>query len=280
MLVARSRKELRDTLQTWRDRDIRTALVPTMGALHEGHASLIRLATTRADKTLATIFVNPTQFAPHEDLARYPRQEESDLQTLEKAGCDLVWLPTDTDLYPPGEQTRVVLPALGAKLEGRARPHFFGGVATIVSRLFVQIRPDIAVFGEKDFQQLQIIRRMVRDFGFEIEIIAGATGRAADGLALSSRNAYLSAAERRIAPVIFQTLNRLAKRIRAGSNLQDALQEAHSILLNAGIDRVDYLEACDNDTLDPLSGYSGRDKARLLVAVWLGRTRLIDNIPV
>lgn len=255
-------------------------MVPTMGALHNGHLSLIGESRARADRTVASIYVNPTQFAPGEDFDSYPRETESDLARLAAAGCDLVYLPREEDMYPTGSLTEVRVNALSDLLDGRHRPHFFYGVATVVARLFAQVRPDVAVFGEKDYQQLQIIRRMVADLGFPIEIIGAPTVRGPDGLAHSSRNAYLSPAERQRAGALFAALHRTRMRIAAGAAVGECLDEARAHLQAAGWDGVDYISAVDPETLDDLPDgpLEKRDRIRVLGAGHVGRTRLIDNM--
>ncbi len=266
----------------WRRSGEIIAFVPTMGALHDGHLSLVDKARSHADRCVASIFVNPAQFAPGEDFERYPRNEAQDLSLLASAGCDAVYLPGVEEIYPPGNLTAVSVSDLSDKLDGRYRPHFFYGVTTVVARLFLHVLPDIAIFGEKDFQQLQIIRRLVRDLGFPVEIIGGETRRDKDGLAQSSRNAYLSPEERQAAGAMFAALHRAAMRIRLGAPVTAALEEARSYLRTAGFCEIDYVSAVDPHTLDDLpAGELARDQdARLLAAAWLGATRLIDNISV
>lgn len=278
MKIVRTLTELRETIRIWKSQGDRIGFVPTMGALHAGHVSLVDLSVASCTRTVASIFVNPTQFAPHEDLDNYPRQEEDDFAKLRAHACDLVYCPDVETMYPPGDETRVDVPVMGAKLEGRFRPHFFGGVATIVARLFNQVMPDAAFFGEKDYQQVQIIRRMVRDLSFDIEIVAGATLRADDGLALSSRNAYLTVAERQTAPSLFAALNRCAIRIRNGNTISEAADEAVRSLLKAGFAKVEYIDAVDPSTLDILKDTLPAETCRLIAAAWMGHTRLIDNI--
>lgn len=255
----------------------RVAFVPTMGALHEGHLDLVRHARSLADRVVVSIFVNPLQFAPHEDLDRYPRDEAGDLARLESVGCDLVYLPTPDVLYPQGFVSRIDMagPALG--LETDFRPQFFSGVATVVSKLFHQVRPDVAVFGEKDYQQLAVIRTMVRDFDMEIEVVGLPTVREPDGLALSSRNAYLSPQERATAPKLHQVLQEVRNAVLAGEDADAAIARAHTALQQAGFGQIDYIALRDATSLgEPQSGQT----LRLLAALWLGKTRLIDNIAV
>lgn len=242
--------------------------VPTMGALHDGHLALVRHARSLCDKVVVSIFVNPLQFAPTEDLDRYPRDEAGDIARLQSVGCDLVYLPTVDVLYPRNFVSRIEMngPALG--LETDFRPQFFSGVATVVSKLFNQIRPDVAVFGEKDFQQLAVVRAMVRDFDMGIEIVGMPTVREADGLALSSRNAYLSPEERAIAPELHQAL----EAIRDGADIE----QSKISLQSAGFGQIDYIALRDADTLGEITPET--TSRRLLAALWLGKTRLIDNI--
>jgi pantoate--beta-alanine ligase len=251
-----------------------------MGALHAGHVSLIRIGLEKADVAASSIFVNPTQFAAHEDLSTYPRTEDSDLEMLAQAGCSFCYCPTPSEIYPPGDSTRVIVKDLSHLLEGEVRPHFFEGAASVVTRLFMHVAPDLAVFGEKDYQQLLVIRRMVQDLGFPIEIVGGPTIRGSDGLAMSSRNAYLSADERVQAVLISQTMREAAAKIEAGEAIRSATEAGKAALLAAGYAGVDYVEARRADTLAPFGtetapvGASGR----LLIAARLGKTRLIDNM--
>jgi pantoate--beta-alanine ligase len=255
------------------------ALVPTMGALHAGHLALVRRARQRAERVFVSIFVNPTQFAPHEDLAAYPRTFAEDLAALAREGVNLVWAPSAEVMYPDGFATRVV-PEGAAKvgLEDAFRPHFFGGVATVVAKLFLQCRPDFAFFGEKDFQQLKVVTRLARDLDLRMRVIGVPTVREPDGLAMSSRNAYLSEAERAAAPVLYRTLKSCAQSICTGSSVAKALAGGRKAIAAAGF-ALDYLEARNAETLAPLNKH-GDEPIRLLVAARLGRTRLIDNIGV
>jgi pantoate--beta-alanine ligase len=254
------------------------ALVPTMGALHAGHMALIEEAKRRADKVAASIFVNPMQFGEDEDLSRYPRQEAEDARMLEEAGCDLLWLPSVEDIYPEGFATRVSVAGVSERWEGEARPGHFDGVATIVAKLLLSVEPDVALFGEKDFQQLAVIRRMIADLNIPVEIIGVPTVRDADGLALSSRNAYLSGDERRRAIALPSALNAARDAIRGGTPVGNALQQAKQRLVDAGFLRIDYLALVDADTLEPIE--QPQENMRLIAAVVIGTTRLIDNIPV
>lgn len=279
MGVARSLKALRARVDAWRSAGHSVGFAPTMGALHDGHLSLVRLSNALADRTIVSIFVNPKQFAPHEDFAAYPRQEGSDLDLLQKAGCHLAYLPAPEEMYPPGHQTSVAVGEVSQGLCGASRPHFFGGVATVVCKLLNQVRPSIAVFGEKDYQQLLVIRRMVRDLNMGIDIVGAPIMRESDGLAMSSRNAYLTAEERVVAGALNAIIARAAAAIGAGADVSPTLAEAADALVAAGFDRVDYLEARGAEHLEPL-GPGPTDKAgRVLAAVILGRTRLIDNWP-
>ncbi|MCH8616459.1 pantoate--beta-alanine ligase [Sphingomonas sp. SM33] len=254
------------------------ALVPTMGALHPGHMALIEEAKRRADRVAATIFVNPLQFGANEDLDRYPRQEEQDARMLEEAGCDLLWLPRGEDIYPPGFATTVSVKGLSDRWEGEARPGHFDGVATVVAKLLCAVRPDIALFGEKDFQQLAVIRRMTQDLQLGVEILGVPTVRDAAGLALSSRNAYLSADERERALALPRALNEAATHIREGVPVADALSSAKDSLGAAGFSTIDYVALVNALTLEPLEAPVG--PMRLIAAAKIGTTRLIDNIAV
>jgi pantoate--beta-alanine ligase len=250
-----------------------------MGALHEGHLSLVRLARTRADRVIASVFVNPTQFAPGEDLERYPRQEAKDAELLAGAGCDLLFAPGPQVMYPPGFSTAISVAGVSDGLEGRFRPQMFGGVATVVAKLLIQAEPHVAVFGEKDYQQLLVIRRLARDLDLPVEIVSGATVREADGLAMSSRNAYLTAEQRQIAGRLNRILAEAADRARAGAPVADVEARAHAEILAAGFDDIDYVAVRAADDLAPLAGAADAP-GRILGAVRLGATRLIDNLPV
>ena len=275
--TARTVTDLRDRLAPWRKAGERIALVPTMGALHQGHLSLVTLAKSKAERVVASIFVNPLQFGPREDFHRYPRDEAGDLLKLESAGADLVFAPDKAEMYPQGFSTRVSLGDLTEDLCGAARPNHFDGVATVVTKLLLQCAPDLAVFGEKDYQQLLVIKRLVSDLDIPVEIIGGPIVREEDGLALSSRNAYLSPAERATAPLLYQTVSAVAADLTKGRGADDAAHAGRFKLEAAGF-RVDYVAVRDPETLKPLSGPV--KQARVLAAVHLGRTRLIDNVAV
>ena len=276
----RTLRDLRETLLIHRRAGRSIGFVPTMGALHDGHVSLVRAAREKCDITVVSIFVNPTQFAPGEDLDTYPRTEEADIARLADVDTDIVYLPDVAEMYPEGSKTNVGVEGMSDLLDGIYRPHFFYGVATVVARLFVHVQPDLAVFGEKDYQQLQIIRRMTRDLGFPIEIMGGETIRDRDGLAQSSRNTYLSDAERRRANVISAALHRARCRIAIGGSVDEALEEARACIRQAGFDRLDYVSAVDPMTLEDLPGAAvpAGTEGRVLAAAWMGNTRLIDNM--
>jgi pantoate--beta-alanine ligase len=265
--LARARAELGDAS---------LALVPTMGALHAGHMALIEEARACADKVAATIFVNPMQFGANEDLSRYPRREAEDARMLEDAGCDLLWTPSVGDIYPDGFATTVRVSGVSERWEGEARPGHFDGVATVVAKLLLSVRPDVALFGEKDFQQLAVIRQMVRDIAIPVEIVAVPTVREADGLALSSRNAYLLPEERQQALALPRALEGARAAILSGTQVSDVLAEARNSLLNNGFSRVDYFALVDAQTLEPLAQAQG--EMRLIAAAVIGSTRLIDNL--
>lgn len=256
----------------------RLALVPTMGALHVGHIALVEEAKRRSDKVAATIFVNPTQFGPNEDFSRYPRREGEDARMLEAAGCDLLWMPSPADMYPHGFSTFVHVAGVSKRWEGEARPGHFDGVATVVAKLLLSVRPDVALFGEKDFQQLVVIRRMVADLDIGIEIASVQTVREEDGLALSSRNSYLSPDERGRAVALPQALDYARGAILEGTPVRLALDTGRKMLVEAGFSRIDYFALVDAESLEPLESPQG--KMRVIAAAVIGSTRLIDNIAV
>lgn len=276
--VVRSLADLRAIVRGWRSAGDRIGLIPTMGALHEGHLSLVRLARTTCTRTVTSIFVNPTQFAPQEDFSSYPRDESSDLEKLDSVGCDLVWAPTVAEMYPLGFATDIIPRGAAVGLESQSRPHFFQGVATVCCKLFTQVAPDVAVFGEKDYQQLCVIRQVVRDLNLPLEIAGHPTVREADGLAMSSRNAYLDRAQRALAPTLYRELMAAAEAVSAGSAISEATARARQRLTEAGF-QVDYVEIRDAETLMAVEPGAERP-LRALVAARLGTTRLIDNIAV
>jgi pantoate--beta-alanine ligase len=278
LTIVRNILDLRKETASWRARGFASAVVPTMGALHQGHLTLVREGLKHADRVVTTIFVNPKQFAANEDLGRYPRTEASDLAQLEEAGAHLVFAPAPDEVYPAGFATSVVMagPAK-AGLEDKFRPHFFDGVATVVAKLFTQSGADFAMFGEKDFQQLLVVKRMARDLDLPIEVVGVPTVREANGLALSSRNAYLSKAEHHQAASLFRILHQAAVMIRAGQKPSRATAAARRALTTRRF-RVDYVAARNAETL--ALPRTVDEPMRLLAAVWLGGTRLIDNIAV
>ena len=278
MQSIRDSDQLRSALIALRAGGHSLALVPTMGALHAGHLALVEEARLRADRVVATIFVNPLQFGENEDLGRYPRTEERDAEKLEAAGCALLWLPEAEDIYPPGFATSVSVKGVSERWEGEARPGHFDGVATVVAKLLNAVRPDAALFGEKDFQQLAVIRRMATDLGLGVEIVAVPTVRDRDGLALSSRNAYLSSDERQRAVALPRALGAARDSIVGGTPVADALERAKATLRTAGFDPIDYVALVDEATLEPLDAAGGI--MRLIAAATIGGTRLIDNLPV
>lgn len=278
--IARGVAPLRAQVRAWRAAGLRVGFVPTMGALHEGHLGLVRDALTRADRVVASVFVNPTQFAPHEDLDRYPRQEARDAELLAGAGCHLLLAPTPAVMYPDGFATRVEIGGPSAGLETDFRPHFFGGVAVVVAKLLNQVQADVAVFGEKDYQQLLVVRRLARDLDIPTEIIGSPTARDAHGLALSSRNAYLSAEELEVARRLNVVLREAGAAARIGAAVPEAEAQAVAALQAAGFGPVDYVAIRRAEDLAAFGADGVDAPARILAAAWLGRTRLIDNLPV
>ena len=275
--AVRTIRDLRAQVAVWRDAGERVALVPTMGAIHAGHLSLLAEAKAKADRVVTSLFVNSLQFGPREDFQAYPRDEAEDAAALAAGGSDLLYAPESSEMYPPGFSTKVRVGDLTEDLCGAARPNHFDGVATVVAKLLLQCAPDITIFGEKDYQQLLVIKRLVRDLDIPVEIAGGAIVREDDGLALSSRNAYLSPAERKIAPVLYQTICNVAADLEQGRGADDASAAARFKLEAAGF-RVDYVAVRNPDTLEALHGPV--KNARVLAAVDLGKTRLIDNLPV
>ena len=269
---------LRGAVAAWRAEGLTVALVPTMGALHEGHMALVRAARAHGGRTVVSLFVNPTQFAPGEDFDLYPRNPADDLAKLAEEGVEAAFMPPTDAIYPPGFATTVHVDGVTAGLESAARPHFFDGVATVVTKLLLQCLPDVALFGEKDYQQLATVRRLVADLDIPCRIEAVPTVRDADGLALSSRNVYLSAEERRVAPRLSEVLSWMAAALSEGATTADAVANGTTALTAAGFTRIDYLAVCDADTLAPVERVEA--PARVLAAAWLGETRLIDNVAV
>jgi len=278
-MIVRTVSALRRVLDSLSAKKATTALVPTMGALHDGHVSLVRLAKRRATKVVVSIFVNPTQFAPSEDFSSYPRTWRADVAKLAAEEVDLIWNPDVKTMYPDGFATRILTegPAT-AGLEDRFRPHFFGGVTTVVGKLFTQVRPDFAVFGEKDFQQLRVVTRMARDLDLGVRVIGSRTVRERDGLAMSSRNVNLSPEERRTAPVLYRAMKEAARRLRAGDDLEAARAGGAELAAGAGF-ALDYFEVRHAETLAPIASVND-GPMRILVAAKIGTTRLIDNLAV
>ena len=277
--VVHTTAELRSITGLWRSAGSRIALVPTMGALHAGHLALAQESRKKADRTVVSIFVNPTQFAPHEDFARYPRNLERDCALLQNAGtADLVYAPHANEIYPEGFATRIVIDGPARGLESDFRPHFFSGVATVVAKLFLQCRPDVAMFGEKDYQQLLIVRRLSADLDLGIEVAGVAIVRENDGLALSSRNAYLSREQRQVAGALNHVLDSVVERVKTGISIPQAEAEGAAGLIRAGFDRVDYVAVRDAQALAHIVSLSR--PARVLAAARIGDIRLIDNKPV
>ena len=277
MQIVRDMSDLGPALSPWREAREKIALVPTMGALHTGHIALVDAARREADRVIATIFVNPLQFNDKGDLDRSPRTEEADLAKLEAAGCDAVWLPAPQQLYPQGFATSISVKGVSDRWEGEHRPGHFDGVATVVAKLFIACLPDVAIFGEKDWQQLAVIRRMTVDLGLPIQIVGHPTVREEDGLAMSSRNALLSEDERERATLLSEALETARDCILAGGSVEASL-DIGMALLEAGDFKIDYLAYVDGDTLEPLDGF--RPDGRLIAAASLGKVRLIDNVRV
>ncbi len=277
--VIRYTYQLRKLVQQWRRRgNSKIALVPTMGGLHEGHLELVRLAKKHADHVVVSVFVNPTQFAPNEDFASYPRNEERDWHKLVSVQADAMYAPDVHEIYPEDFATRVEVAGITQTLEGISRPHFFSGVTTVVTKLFLQCLPDIAIFGEKDYQQLLVVKRLVKDLNFPIAIVPAPIFREKDGLAMSSRNVYLDPGERSIAPQLFAVMSDMGTDLAAGRAVKDTMRQGKARLENAGF-KLDYLEVRDSETLIPVETLV-ESPARILAAAFLGRTRLIDNISV
>lgn len=270
--------ELRGRIAHWREGHVLVGLVPTMGALHDGHLSLVRETQRHCGKVVVSIFVNPAQFAPHEDFDRYPRSLEKDAEKLSDVGADIIFAPSVAEIYPPDFATRIEVGGPSAGLESDFRPHFFAGVATVVSKLLISALPDYAIFGEKDYQQLLVIRRMTADLDLPIEIAGGAIMREPDGLAMSSRNAYLKPEERRVAGKLNVMLMHTADRLRGGAAIAAGESGARAALLESGFNAVDYVAVRDAVTLDKITSLAR--PARILAAVRIGGTRLIDNMAI
>jgi pantoate--beta-alanine ligase len=278
-MIVRTVPALRRALDSLRAKKATSALVPTMGALHDGHVSLVRLAKRRATRVIVSIFVNPTQFAPSEDFSSYPRTWKADVAKLAAEEVDVIWNPDVKTMYPDGFATRILTegPAT-AGLEDRFRPHFFGGVTTVVGKLFTQVRPDFAVFGEKDFQQLRVVTRMARDLDLGVRVIGSRTVRERDGLAMSSRNVYLSPEQRRAAPALHRAMKEAARRLRAGNDIEAAMAGGAELAADAGF-TLDYFEVRHAETLAPIASVND-GPMRILTAARIGTTRLIDNVAV
>lgn len=278
LAIATTVADLRARVAAWKAEGLTVALVPTMGALHDGHLSLIRMAKTVADRVVVSVFVNPTQFGPTEDFDAYPRPLDEDRHKCGAAGAHLLYAPLVSEMYPDGFSTSITVSGVSAGLCGDKRPGHFAGVATVVCKLLLQALPDAAVFGEKDYQQVMVIRRMVRDLNIPVTIVGAPIVREADGLAMSSRNTYLTADERGRANCLYRTLHQAGQNIIAGMAVPEALTAASAALVAAGFGDLDYLELRDAATLEPMTAFDR--PARLFVAVFLGTTRLIDNLPI
>ncbi|MEI8394038.1 MAG: pantoate--beta-alanine ligase [Rhodospirillaceae bacterium] len=276
--IVRTVVALRAVIAEWRRAGETVALIPTMGYLHEGHLALVTRGRVLCNRTVATLFVNPTQFSPTEDLARYPRDEAGDAAKLAGAGCNLLFAPDVAEMYPPDFSTSITVGGVSEGLCGTFRPQMFGGVAVVVTKLLLQALPDVALFGEKDYQQLQVIRRFVRDLDIPVRIEGVPTVRESDGLAMSSRNSYLSAEERARAPALNRALTVAAERLAGGETAAAVFEDARIAVQAAGFAKIDYIELCDADSLAPVDRVER--PARLLAAAWLGRARLIDNLSV
>jgi len=277
MIIVRTIDALRAAASSWRREGKTVALIPTMGALHEGHLSLVRLGQTICDQTIITIFINPSQFGKNEDLESYPSNLSQDIEMLRGVGADLLFAPDDKEMYPYGFSTSVIPGAISNTLCGAVRPGHFQGVATVVTKLLMQSQPDKAIFGEKDYQQLLVIRKVSSDLDIPVEIVSAPIQRGSDGLALSSRNAYLSPSERSLAPLLYRTLCRAAEEIKARPQASNEVcADADQELRSNGFSRVDYFNLCDSETLENMELFDR--PARLLAAANIGKTRLIDNL--
>jgi pantoate--beta-alanine ligase len=278
--VVRTVADLRSQVRGWRADGLGVALVPTMGFLHDGHLSLVRLGRAKADRVVASLFVNPTQFAPGEDFEAYPRDEARDAGLLARAGCDLLYAPDVAEMYPAGFSTTVTVADVSAPMDGIARPIHFAGVATIVAKLLTQCQPDVAIFGEKDYQQLLVIKRLARDLDLPVEVLGAPTVREPDGLALSSRNTYLTHNERGAAPTLIAALRAAAEALRGGAAVADAEAAGLAALADAGFGPVDYFEVRGADDLARRGPGPVEGPSRIFAAARLGKARLIDNWPV
>ena len=280
--IVRTVEELRTKVEAWQKNGHQVGLVPTMGGIHDGHLSLVRKSAEIADRTVVSIFVNPTQFAPHEDLDSYPRDENADASAISAAGADLIYCPPAHEMYPKGFETSISVNTTSTGLCGSSRPHFFGGVATVVCKLLNQCGPDFAVFGEKDFQQLLVIRRMTLDLDMPVKIIGAPIVRESDGLAMSSRNAYLTADERKIAGTLNKEMSEAISAISKGGDIETCLDGLRVRLVKNGFTNIDYLEIRSGHDLRPIqtATATANDQPRLFAATQLGRTRLIDNMPI
>jgi len=276
IIFVRTIAELRRHIATWRADGLSVGLVPTMGALHDGHFSLVEQSIKTTDRTVTTLFVNPKQFGPHEDLDVYPRDEAADVAALAEKGVHMLFAPSLDEMYAEESVTAISVPGIGDVLEGSFRPGFFTGVATVVAKLLIQALPDRAFFGEKDYQQLRVITRMTEDLDIPVEIVGCPIVREEDGLALSSRNAYLSPEERKNAPALGQALQKVKDELAAGTSITATVEAAKASLLNGGFTKVDYIAVCDRNSLEELE--TPTKEARILGAAWLGKTRLIDNL--
>ena len=276
MQIIHTPKELREVISTLKNSGQKIGFTPTMGALHAGHLSLVDTAKEHCDKIVASIFVNPAQFAPHEDFDSYPRQNEDDIEKLKSRGVDIVYLPEKRAIYPEGFDIKISVGKIGQILEGVARPHFFDGVALVVTKLLMQVQPDIAVFGEKDFQQLHIIKKLAKGLDIPVEIIGTPIMREKNGVAMSSRNLYLSEDQMQQASNLYKTLKQIRDAINSGTTPDDAIQKGQENLLVKGFDEISYIELCDADTLAPISKET--TSRRLIAAAYLGGIRLLDNI--
>lgn len=276
IIIVRTIAELRRHIATWRADGLSVGLVPTMGALHDGHFSLVEQSIKTTDRTVTTLFVNPKQFGPHEDLDVYPRDEAADVAALAEKGVHMLFAPSLDEMYAEESVTAISVPGIGDVLEGSFRPGFFTGVATVVAKLLIQALPERAFFGEKDYQQLRVITRMTEDLDIPVEIVGCPIVREGDGLALSSRNAYLSPEERKNAPALGQALQKVKDELAAGTSITATVEAAKASLLNGGFTKVDYIAVCDRNSLEELE--TPTKEARILGAAWLGKTRLIDNL--